>query len=285
MAGPFFWIGGSGSKSWQDANNWSLSSGGAAAAAYPGQTTTGEVANIGTTASSSSIDTSLTFTNGAGTLNVYPGFTGSIGTTGGSALDLNGSAVNYYGNASFANFADSGAIVVNTANTGLLTFSGKDYTNTNITVLGGNVTFAATATDLGDGTGVVEFLGGAVTIDAGSGLAVTFTAQGGARVFCARAIGTTNVTGQGTLLKTTGTGAVARANVEEYATYIINSTGTITDLYNRPRGRITLSGASGVVPITNYYQYAGAKATGLTEGLASISADTIFDSPGGGGFM
>jgi hypothetical protein len=281
MAGPFFWIGGSGSKSWADTANWSLSAGGAGGVGPPGSA---EVANIGATASSSSIDTSLTWTTGGGTLNVYPGFTGSIGTTGGTALDLNGSAVNYYGNASFANFADSGAIVVNTANTGLLTFSGTDSTHTNITILGGNATFAATATDLGDGTGVVEFLGGSVTIEAGSG-AATFEAQGGARVFCARAITTANITGQGTLLKTTGTAATTTAKVEEYATYIINSTGTITNLYNRPRGRITLIGAAGPVTISNYFQYPGSKASGLTDGLASVSADTIFDSPGGGGFM
>jgi hypothetical protein len=282
MAGPFYWIGGSGSKSWADTANWSLSAGGAGGAGPPGSA---EVANIGATASSSDIDTSLTWTTGGGTLNVYPGFTGTIGTSGGTALDLNGSAVNYYGNASLANFADSGAILVNTSNTGPLTFSGKDYTNTNITVLGGNVIFTATATKIGIGTGVVEFLGGAVTLESVSSDPATFTAQGGARVECARAVGTANVTGQGTLLKTTGTGAVARANIEEYALYLINSTGTITDLYNRPRGRISMVGIAGPVTITNYYQYAGAKGSGFVDGIAVTTNETLFDTPGGGGSL
>jgi hypothetical protein len=278
MAGPFYWIGGSGSKSWADTANWSLSAGGAGGVGPPGSA---EVANIGATESSSSIDTSLTWTTGGGTLNVYPGFTGTIGTSGGTALDLNGSAVNYYGAASLANFADSGAILVNTSSNGPVTFSAKDYTNTNITVIGGNVTFAATATDIGDGTGVVEFLGGSVTIEAGSG-AATFEAQGGARIECARAITTASITGQGTLLKTTGTAATTTAKVEEFATLIVNSTGTITNLYNRPRGRVSFVGINGPVTVTNYYTYTGSKTSGFTDGIVTATNEFTGEPPSGG---
>lgn len=263
-----YWVGGSGSKSWADTANWSTSAGGAGGSGPPGSA---DVVNIGKTASDSAIDTSLTWSTGGGTLNVYPGFTGTIGTSGGTALDMNGSALNYYGKASLANFADVGNVLVNTPSTGAVTISGTDLDTKTVTVVSGNVFFDASAVNLGK-TGTVEFHGGSITMAAeASGDPVAFSAWGGASIACARTVGTVSITGTSTLLRTTGTKTATRVNVAEYATYLINSTGTITNLYARPRGRVSMAGIPGSVTITNIYTYPGAKVLDQTGGILTVT--------------
>lgn len=264
-----YWIAGSGSQDFMDTNNWSATPGGVGGAGAP---TAGDVLHVGVTASSSNIDTNLAWTGGAGTLNVYPGFTGTIGTSS-TPLDLNASALVYKGNATFASFSDVTDVTINTPSNGQIMLSSTDFDTADITVINGNVYFDGSAINVGK-TGTVEFHGGVVELAAeNSGSAVNFEAWGGCKITCARTVGTVKLTGAGTQLRTTGTKTALRVDTAEFALYLINSTGTITDIYARPNGRVSTTGVPGPVIVTNLRVYNNAKVNDQTGGLLTSTND------------
>lgn len=235
MAGPLYWIGGTGSQSFQSASNWSTSPGGAAGAIIPSDAdgVTEAYITSGTSNINSGLDNSSAYTGA-----LYVAFDGTIGSAGSPLkTDCHTLQVSRVGGDSYFG-SDVFVTAFNVFDTGTASVSWTTGTATTIVAgASGRLNISGTA-----GTVTAAGLGVSIT-----GTVTTFTCLAGNHTSSATLKnvyvigGTLRMTGTAGIENTTDSGVLY---VYPDARYIHNSSGEIDFIEVYTNGTATAAGST-----------------------------------------
>jgi hypothetical protein len=241
-----YWVGGAGSKSFQDTANWSATRGGAGGATAPTGTDEAFIES-----GTSDINSGLSNAGFTGQLTVSAGFSGTIGTIGGSGLiaNLANNGLRYSGNGRFAYFG--GAI-----------FRAYIYgTQSDVRFVSGSVGGISVGNgcqvQVVNGVSVSVILNGGGFVRIGTNGVGTFEGLAGSAVCVGSAA---NVNLSGGRFEMGGTAPITnRVNVLGSSAYNHKSTGTINTIYVGPDAVATTDGARSGFTVTESARWIGSR--------------------------
>lgn len=241
------WTGAADHMTFDTAGNWNDLATGVAALAVPA---TGDSCYISQTAdliTANLNQTGVTLVNFV----IGPGFTGQMGTSG-TSLTIAATTFSYNGRATLFNITagTAGITTATIGGSGTVSLTGGTTTNLHVGPSGNCY--------VGPSAVVTTLRGAGGGINATSGTAFTTTKMKGGVLTSARNLGTLLVSGNGTLVKTTGLATITTGDVESGARLNHTSTGTITTL--EVAGTADAQGAYVGFTVTTLRKYNGSSA-------------------------
>jgi hypothetical protein len=242
-----YWVGGAGSKSFQDTANWSATRGGAGGATAPTGTDEAFIES-----GTSDINSGLSNAAFTGQLTVSAGFSGTIGTSGGAGLIANLVQLRYSGSGRFAFFGSSG---------GNISFARIYDTRSSVRFVSGTVSalYVGIGCNVRSSNGVTLTLvqNGGGFIDIGTTGVGTYAGLGGSAVCVGSAATVSLYDGRFQL----GGSAPITDSVSVFgsSTYSHKSAGAIEQIFVAPQATATSESAVFPFTITNSTRWIGSR--------------------------